>query len=136
MNTDGEQLANTAATGPKWPLLALCAVVAAETVVMLVVTGFLVFEIFAAPSLSLASSIALTVMAALATVLLGALTVGIYLRQRWVRGLTAVWQVLQVAGAVTILRGDMVQGLGWGLALASLAGLLLVFHPAVGSRLR
>lgn len=103
---------------------------------MVAVTVLLVVEVLTQPALSFSSSIALIVLAALAAVLLIALTIGIYLEQRWVRGLTAVWQVLQVPAAITIIRGDIVQPLGWGLAVASLVGLLLIFHPAVGSRLK
>ena len=136
MNAEGERAAETAATGPKWPIRTLCAVVALEALVMVAVTVLLVVEVLTQPALSFSSSIALIVLAGLAAVLLIALMIGIYLEQRWVRGLTAVWQVLQVPAAITIIRGDMVQPLGWGLAVASLVGLLLIFHPAVGSRLK
>ncbi|UQN15260.1 hypothetical protein [Gulosibacter sp. ACHW.36C] len=136
MNAEGEHPTGAATTGPVWPLILLAMVLGLEALVMAWVTVLLFVEFFAEDALSVASSIALIVMAGLATVLLIALTVGVCLGQRWVRGLTAVWQALQVAAAVTVIRGDMMPGLGWALAVASLVGLLLVFHPAVSGRLK
>jgi hypothetical protein len=136
VNAESERAVETTSEPPKWPLLALGTLVAAEALMMAAVTLFLVVEVLTQPSLSLASSIALTVLALIAAAALAALATGIFREQPWVRGLTAVWQLLQVAAAVTIIQGDMADALGWALAFASLIGLLLVFSPAVSARLR
>lgn len=118
------------------PVKALLGVVLIEALVMLAVAGLLVVDILTLPALSLASSIALVVLALIAsTTLLGVFT-GILRGQPWTRSITMVWQVLQAAVAVVILQGDMADAIGWGLAGISLLGLILVFHPKVTERLR
>lgn len=118
------------------PVKALLAVVLVEALVMLAVAVLLVVDILTMPALSIASSIALVVLALIATATLLGVFVGILRGQPWTRAITMVWQVLQAAVAVVILQGDMADALGWGLAAISLLGLVLVFHPKVTERLR
>ena len=118
------------------PVMALLVVVIIESLAMLAVAGLLVFEILTQPSLSVASSIALIVLAFIAAGVLFAATVGILRGQPWTRAVAMVWQVLQSAAAVVVLQGDMADAVGWVLAGLALAGLLLVFHPKVTERLR
>lgn len=118
------------------PVRLLIGIILIEAIAMFGVAALLVYEIFTQPSLSVASSIALIVLALIATAALAAIALGIYRAQPWTRGASIVWQVLQAAAAVVVLQGDMADGIGWILAGLSLAGLLLVFHPAVTARLR
>lgn len=110
---------------------ALSLVVALEALVMVGVTGLLIYDVCTQPALSRASSIALLVMAALAAIALTALSVGAWRMQPWVRGPVTVWQVLQVAAAVVIFQGDIAAWVGWLLSACSLVGLLLSFSPQV-----
>lgn len=103
---------------------------------MCAVSGLLIYELLTQPALSLASSVALLVMAVLAAAALIALTVGVWREQSWVRGPVTVWQVLQVAASVVILQGDIAAWIGWVLAALSLTGLLLSFSAPVGLALR
>ena len=118
------------------PVLGLLAVVALEALGVIAATGLLIFDVITQPVHSLSSTIALIVLTAIAAVFLVAIVRGIHAGQPWTRGATVVWQVLQLAAAVVILQGDIATPLGWLFALLSLAGLLLVFHPAVTARLR
>lgn len=123
-------------SAPEWPVMALRALVGIEAVAMVGVAIMLVYDVLTQPALSVATSIALVVLAVIAALFLGAIFVGIGKGQTWTRGATIVWQVLQTAAAVVILQGDMAQVIGWALAIVSLVVLVLVFHPAVTQRLR
>lgn len=118
------------------PVMGLLAVVGVEALAMVAVTGLLIFDTVTQPVHSLSSTIALIVLTAIAAAFLLAILRGIIGAQSWTRGATLVWQVLQLAAAVVVLQGDIAAPLGWVFALLSLAGLLLVFSPAVTARLR
>ncbi|SJM54512.1 hypothetical protein [Gulosibacter sp. 10] len=121
---------------PRWPLPLVGGLIAVEAVGMLAVAAFLAYETLTRPSLSVASSIALVVLALIGAAFLAAVVVGLARGQAWSRSGGIVWQVLQTAVAVVILQGDMADAIGWSLAAASLCVLLLMFHPAVTQHLR
>lgn len=123
-------------SAPAWPVLAIRILIWVETIAMVFVAGLLIYDILTMPSFSIATSLALVVLASIGVVFLGAVALGIGKGQSWTRGAAIVWQVLQTAAAVVILQGDMAQAFGWALALVALAVLVLLFHPAVTEHLR
>lgn len=123
-------------SAPKWPVTVLRALIWLEAAAMAAVAVLLVYDILTQPALSLATSIALLVLAIIGAVFLVAIATGIRKGEPWTRGAAVVWQVLQTAAAVIILQGDMAQAIGWALALTALVVLVLLFHPAVTKHLR
>ncbi|MGO1545358.1 MAG: hypothetical protein ACTHXA_13580 [Gulosibacter sp.] len=125
-----------AKVAPQWPILVLTALIGLESIMMIGVAGFLIYELITQPALSVATSIALVILAAIGAAFLAAVTLGILRGQTWARSAGIVWQVLQTAVAVVILQGDIAQVLGWALALVSLVVLVLLFHPTATEHLR
>jgi len=81
---------------------------------------------------SLASGVALTVIAALAAIWLGAMVVGATRGQAWIRAAAVVWQVIQIAVGVGSLLGALAQpGIGWPLTIVGVAAFILLFTPSV-----
>ena len=78
----------------------LLIVLALEFLAVAVVTVVLLVELLVAPATSVASGIALVVLAAIAALWLGSLLVGLWRSRPWVRSGIVVWQVLQGALAI------------------------------------
>jgi hypothetical protein len=115
-------------------LYVLAALIFAEGVALTAATVYLVVEIFVAPTASLASAIALVVVAAIAA--LGLILIGIStLRARpWVRGAAICWQVLQILLAFSILQAKS-PGVAWALAVPAALIIVLIFVPPVARAL-
>lgn len=107
-------------------LRALVGVLLAESAIMIAVTAFLIWEVVAAPKLSLGSSLGLVVLAGIGAAFLATLARGVAKHRAWVRGGIVAWQVVQAAASVVVIQGDFLPWLGWVLALLSLAALVLV----------
>lgn len=117
-------------------LVALLVVVGVEFAALVVVTVFLVVELVVAPATSVASGIALTILAAIAALWLGALFVGLRNHRPWVRSGIIVWQVLQGAIAIGAFQGVFrVPAIGWLLLLPALLGITLVLSRSVTAAL-
>jgi hypothetical protein len=115
------------------PLLyALAAIIFAECVLLAVVTVVLIFEILVATPESYPSAIALTVLAAVATVWLAFIGVNTLRGRPWIRGAAVVWQVLQIAVAVGSFQGAFARpDIGWWLLIPAIAVLGLLFTKPV-----
>ncbi|PZF53349.1 hypothetical protein DEJ23_14505 [Curtobacterium sp. MCSS17_008] len=113
-------------------VLALLVVVGLEALALVVVTVVLLVESIVAPSSSIASAIALTLLSAIAALWLVSLVVGLSRRRPWVRSGIIVWQVLQGALAIGAFQGVFrVAWVGWVLLVPALLGLTLVLSRAV-----
>ncbi|SDQ74191.1 hypothetical protein SAMN02800687_2640 [Curtobacterium sp. UNCCL20] len=113
-------------------LVALLVVVGVEFAALAVVTIVLLVEVIVAPASSLASGIALTILAAIAALWLGALFIGLRNRRPWVRSGIIVWQVLQGALAIGAFQGVFrVPAVGWLLLIPALLGITLVLSRPV-----
>ncbi|MCU1404718.1 MAG: hypothetical protein JWQ43_1021 [Glaciihabitans sp.] len=113
-------------------LWALCALLAAECALVAAATVYLIVELLVATPDSYESAIALTVLAAIAAVWLGFITVNAFRGRPWIRGAAIVWQVLQIAVAVGAFQGAFSQpDVGWLLLLPSIAVIVLLFTKPV-----
>ena len=117
-----------------WALLVL---LAAEFLLVAALAVTLVIDVLLLPAASLASGIALTVLAVLAAVWLGAILVGAWRGRSWVRSAAIVWQVLQFAVGVGALQGAFAQPVwGWPLAATAVVAVLLLVSKPVAEALR
>jgi hypothetical protein len=125
---------NTVST-PRRPatLWALIALLTLETLGVGALAVTLLVETLTSPSATFGAGIALTIVAFIAAAWLGAIVVGTYRGQAWIRAAAIVWQVLQVAVGVGALQGQVAQpAWGWPLIiLAAVVFLLLFAKPVV-----
>lgn len=93
----------------------------------------LVIELLVATPTSFASAVALTVLAVVAAVWLGAIVVGTLRGQAWIRSAAIVWQVLQFAVGASAISGTFsTPAIGWPLvAVALVTFVLLLTKPVV-----
>lgn len=93
----------------------------------------LVIELLVATPTSFASAVALTVLAVVAAVWLGAVVVGTLRGQAWIRSAAIVWQVLQFAVGASAISGTFsTPAIGWPLvAVALVTFVLLLTKPVV-----
>ncbi|PZE55754.1 hypothetical protein DEJ33_16665 [Curtobacterium sp. MCPF17_047] len=113
-------------------LRVLIVVVGLEFLAMAAVTVFLLVELLTTPATSIASAVALLVLAVLATVWLGAMLVGLRSGRAWVRSGIIVWQVLQGALAIGAFQGVFrVPAVGWALLIPALLAITLVLSKSV-----
>jgi hypothetical protein len=114
----------------------LLIVLALEFLAVAVVTVVLLVELLVAPATSVASGIALVVLAAIAALWLGSLLVGLWRSRPWVRSGIVVWQVLQGALAIGAFQGVFrVPAVGWALLLPALVAITLVLSKSVTTTL-
>jgi hypothetical protein len=98
----------------------------------------LLIELLVATPTSFASAVALTVLAVLAAVWLGAIVAGALRGQAWIRSAAIVWQVLQFAVGASAISGTFSTPLiGWPLVVVALVTfLLLLTKPVVDATSR
>ncbi|GAA3336447.1 hypothetical protein HP467_02770 [Curtobacterium albidum] len=114
----------------------LLVVVGLEALALVVVTVALLVELLVAPASSIASAIALVVLAAIAATWLVAMFLGLRNHRSWVRSGIIVWQVLQGALAIGAFQGVFrVAWVGWVLLIPALVGLTLVLSRPVTAAL-
>lgn len=113
----------------------LLVLLALEFLLVAAVVGALVIELLVAPATSVASAIALTVVAAIAAVWVGAILVGAWRGRAWSKSAALVWQVLQFAVGLGALQGAFAQpAWGWPLLVASVVGFVLCLsRPVAGA---
>lgn len=103
-----------------------------EAVAIGATTVYLGIEIFASPSNSLASAVALAAVAAIAAVWVAVIAVNVVRGNAWVRGASIVVQVLIIAIAVGSFQGQGAEpGLGVALLVPAIVVLVLVFSKDV-----
>lgn len=103
------------------------AVVALEFAGVLALGIVLLVEVLTVPPASLATALALVVLAGLTAVVLGAVLLGIWRGRSWARAATVVFQVLLFAIGVGALQGAFAQpGWGWPLIVVAVIGFVLV----------
>lgn len=115
-------------------VIALAAVVGIES--LLVCTGAIYFlvRMFMELIENMAGAIVIFLITALIAVGLIITTVACSRNKSWTRGAIVTWQILQFAVATSFIQGIVEwQPIGWGLAILSATGLVLVFNRAVTS---
>jgi hypothetical protein len=114
-----------------WLLLVL---LAAEFALVAVVAIVLLVELLVARPDSYPSAIALTVLAFVAAAWLGAIVVGAWRQQPWIRSAAIVWQVLQFAlGAGGVTGTFSTPAIGWPLIAVALVTFLLLLAAPRGA---
>ena len=118
---------------PRHALVGLLAVlVFAECALLSVATIYLIVELLTATPDSLASALALTVLAAIAAVWIGFIGANVLRGRAWTRGAATVVQVLLGAVAIGCFQGVLAQpAIGWLLLIPALVVLFLLFTPPV-----
>jgi hypothetical protein len=118
-------------------LLALAGIVALEALAMVAVAVWLIVELLVETPRSLASAVALIVLAAVAAAFLAAVAISTLRRAAWIRGAVVTWQVVQIAVAIGAFQGTLARpDVGWVLLIPSVAAILLTFAPTVTRALR
>jgi hypothetical protein len=118
-------------------LLALAGIVALEALAMAAIAVWLIVELLVDTPRSLASAVALIVLAAVAAAFLVAVAISALRRAAWIRGAVVTWQVVQIAVAIGAFQGTLARpDVGWVLLIPSVAAILLTFAPSVTRALR
>jgi hypothetical protein len=112
-------------------------VLAIEAAGLAAATVFLVLEILIAPADSIASAIALAVVAGIATAWVIAMSVGAWRGHSWIRGAAIVVQVLLVSVAIGSFQGLVPRpDIGWILLIPAIVVVFLIFSKPVQQALR
>jgi hypothetical protein len=119
--------------GRRHPLvIALSVLLWLECAFLAGLTVFLIVELVVARPSSYATAVAILVLAALATVWLGALAFNAVRRRPWIRAGAVVWQVMQIGIAIASFQGLFSRpDVGWLLLIPSVVVLVLIFTPPV-----
>ncbi len=112
-------------------------VLMAETLFLLGVSGFLIYQLAVETPDSAASAIGLVVITVIATAWIAATTIGFFQGKSFARGSALVWQVLQAAVGLASNQGLFARpDIGSGLFVPALVALaLLLFAPSVSKHL-
>jgi hypothetical protein len=118
-------------------VLIVALILVAETLVLLGLSGFLVYQLVVDSPDSIASAIGLVLITLAATAWIAVTTFGLVQGRSFARGSAVVWQVLQGAVGLAINQGlfarpDIASGL---LVPALLALALLLFSPSISKHL-
>jgi hypothetical protein len=113
-------------------VITLVAILAAQTVLMVGATAFLLVELALAEAQFPPTAIALTGLVVLAVIWLILMTRGVWLGRAWTRGSVLVYQFLQLAVGVGSIQGYVPRpDIGGWLIAASAAGIIVVLMPSV-----
>ncbi len=113
-------------------LYVLAAILFAECALLAAATLFLGYELAVETPTSYPSAIALTLIAALATVWLAFIAMHTLLGRAWIRGAAIVWQILFIAVAVGSFQGLTPRAdIAWLLLLPAVVVLVLLFTKPV-----
>jgi hypothetical protein len=112
-------------------------ILVAETLVLLGLSGFLIYQLVLDTPDSIASAIGLVLIAMATTAWIGFTTIGFVQGRAFARGSALVWQVLQGAVGLASNQGlfarpDIASGL---LVPALIAAALLLFSPSISKHL-
>ncbi len=124
---------NTAGTVRRPRALVLLAVILyAEAGLLWAAVVWLILELVIATPTSLATALAILVLALIAATWVTAIAVNSLRRRSWIRGAAVTWQLVQVAVAVGSFQGLYARpDLGWALLLPSVVVLVLLFQRRV-----
>ena len=123
--------------GSRPALAGLAAVLAVEAVLVLVATVATIIQFAAHGARVEADGIAFIVCLVIGFLWVGSAAVGVWLAQRWARGLTITWQLIQLVIGVGAIEGLLAGPLvGVVLLVLALAGGVLVITPPVTRALR
>lgn len=113
-------------------LTALAALLWLETGALGAVTVWLLVEVLTGQAGSVATGLAILVLAALAAVWLAVTALATLRRRPWIRGSAITWQVSQVAIAASFFQSpDARPGVAWALLVPAVAGIVLALTPGV-----
>jgi hypothetical protein len=118
-------------------VIVVALVLVAETLVLLALSGFLIYQLAFDPADSMASAVGLVVITVIATAWITATTIGFFQGKSFARGSAVVWQVLQAAVGLASNQGVFARpDIGSGLLVPALVALaLLLFSPSICRRL-
>jgi hypothetical protein len=118
-------------------VIVVALVLVAETLVLLGLSGFLIYQLVVDSPDSLASAVGLVVITLIATAWIAATTIGFFRGKSFARGSALVWQVLQAAVGLASNQGLFARpDIGSGLFVPALVALaLLLFSPSVSKHL-
>lgn len=113
-------------------LIVLAAMLFVEALLLVLLAGFLVYELVADVPTSLASAIGILVLVVVAAGWLFVVGVGALFARPWVRAAALTWQVLQIAVAVGSFQGAFArQDIGWILLAPAIVVIILLFTRSV-----
>ncbi len=113
-------------------LLVLVGLLYLECALLAVVTAYLVVELVIARPDSYASAVVIILLTAVATVWLGILAFHTLHGRSWIRAGVVVWQLLQIAVAISSFQGLFARAdVGWALLVPAVLALVLLFTPPV-----
>jgi hypothetical protein len=116
---------------------ALAAVLGIEAVLVLVATVATVAQFLAHGAQIEADGIAFIACLVIGFLWVGLAAVGVWREQRWARGLTIVWQLIQLVVGIGAIEGLLAGPLvGVVLLVLAVAGFVLVLTPGVTRALR
>ena len=112
-------------------------VLMAETLVLIGLAGFLIYQLVVETPDSLASAAGLVVVTVIAAIWIAATTIGFVQGKSFARGSAVVWQILQGAVGLASNQGLFARpDIGSGLFVPALIALaLLLFSPSVSKHL-
>ncbi|MFP5291224.1 MAG: hypothetical protein ACLGH5_09670 [Actinomycetes bacterium] len=114
----------------------LVTIIGAEAALMAGVTIFLGYELATQPTTSVATAIALLVVAAIAAFWLITLTIAMWRGRSWTRGGALVWQFLQVAVGVGSIQGFLPRpDIASWLLIPAIVAIVLLLTPSVSEHL-
>ena len=118
-------------------VLVVAVILVAETLVLLGLSGFLIYRLAVDTPGSIASAVGLLVITVIATAWIAATTTGFFQGKSFARGSALVWQVLQAAVGLASNQGLFARpDIGSGLFVSALVALaLLLFSPSVSKHL-
>jgi hypothetical protein len=118
-------------------VLAVALILVAETLLLLGLSGFLIYQLAFDTADSMASAVGLVVITVIATSWIAATTIGFFQGNAFARGSALVWQVLQAAVGLASNQGLFARpDIGSGLFVPALIALvLLLFSRSVSKHL-
>jgi hypothetical protein len=118
-------------------VLVVALILVAESLILLGLCGFLIYQLAVGIPDSLASAVGLVFITVIATAWIAATTIGFFRGTSFARGSALVWQVLQAAVGLASNQGLFARpDIGSGLFIPALVALaLLLFSPSVSKHL-
>jgi hypothetical protein len=113
-------------------LVLLAALLFLECALLTAAAVFVLVELLVAPADSVASAIALLILALIAALWLGVIAVNTLRGRSWIRGAAVTWQLLQIAIGIGSFQGLFARpDIGWLLVIPAIVVLVLLFTPPV-----
>lgn len=111
-------------------LVLISALVGVEALALIAGALYFLSRIFLETPENLIGAVVIFVITALIAVGVSIAAIAVGRAKQWTRGAIVTWQILQFAVATSFIQGIAVwQPVGWGLALLSVAVVVLLFLP-------